>query len=90
MKRILLFVVFMISLSVYSIDPSGARLVTDSSGLSAIKIIAGILGGIFTVVFGIPYMIVSLKSDKKEQKDFGCFTLVIITLMIIILILICG
>ena len=51
MKRILLCVVFMIALSVYTIDPSGARLVTDSSGLSSIKIIAGILGGGYLLLY---------------------------------------
>ena len=85
MKKFLLSLASMAVLSAYAIDPSGARPVTESSGSSVIEIIAMILGGIVLVVIGIPWMIGSLKSDNKDDKNFGCFMLVGIILIIIVL-----
>ena len=75
----------MTALSVYAIDPSGARLVTESSGSSTVEMIAMVLGGIVLAVIGIPMMMWSLKSENKDDKKFGCFMLVGIILLIIVL-----
>lgn len=90
MKRILLFLASMTALSVYAIDPSGARLVTESSGSSTVEMIAMVLGGIVLAVIGIPMMIWSLKSENKDDKNFGCFMLVGIILLIIVLVSTCS
>ena len=92
MKRFIFLVHFVLcTLSTFAIDPFGARPVSEpSSEISILEIIFYIIGGIILVVFGIPFMYYSLKSEKKEDKNFGCFMLVGFIAIIAILVATCS
>ena len=89
-KFFLLSLSFLCTLFTFAIDPSGSRVSSESSGLSFLDVVYFIFGAIFLVVIGIPFTGYCLKSNNKDDNNFGCFMLVGFLLLIIILVATCS
>lgn len=72
----------MTSLSLFAVDAHGSHAdLGDSSGDMPTWLI--VVGAIILIVFGIPFAVASLNSSDKDDKKFGCFSIVGIIVVII-------